>query len=98
DHVGMTFELVADRGPDEIGAVRVEPFLHHQVDLTEIDKTEIDRDLFGIGGLWSDFINVAGHFLPSIEHLMGWYMDGRRETSRATTVVSGSKGIAQAYG
>ena len=27
--VGVTFNLIADRRSDEIGAVRIEPFLHH---------------------------------------------------------------------
>jgi hypothetical protein len=30
--VRMAFELVADGRPDEIRAVRIEPFLHHQID------------------------------------------------------------------
>jgi hypothetical protein len=29
DHVCVTFELVADCGSDEVGTVRVEPFLDH---------------------------------------------------------------------
>ena len=69
DYVGMTFELVADGGPDKIGAVRVEPFLNHQVDLTEIDKTKIDRDLFGIGRLRADLANVAGHWITIRIHI-----------------------------
>jgi len=30
----VTFELVPDRRPDEIGTVRVEPFLNHEIDAT----------------------------------------------------------------
>ena len=41
DHVGVSFELVADCGANEIGTVRVEALLHHQVDLAKVDVTEI---------------------------------------------------------
>ena len=52
DDVCVTFELVADGRPDEIGPVRIEPFLHHQIDVTEVDIAKIDRDFLGVGGLW----------------------------------------------
>jgi hypothetical protein len=32
-------ELIADSGPDEVGAVRVEPSPHEQVDVTEVHVT-----------------------------------------------------------
>lgn len=87
DHVGMAFELVADRGPDEIRAVRVEAFLHHQIDLTEIDKTKIDRDFFRVGRLSPDFVNVAWHRttiqLASYEMVHGWPPSPRQ--GRAST-------------
>jgi hypothetical protein len=57
----VSFELIADGGSNEIGAVRVEPFLHHQIHVTEVDKTEVDRDFFGVGGLGSKFVNIVGH-------------------------------------
>jgi len=53
DHVGVPFELVANRGTDEIRAVRVEPLLDHQIDAAKVDIAEIHRDLFGITGLGS---------------------------------------------
>ena len=34
--VGVAFELTADGGPNEIGPVRIETFLHHEVDLPEV--------------------------------------------------------------
>jgi hypothetical protein len=61
DHVGVPFELIADCGSNEICSVRVEPFLHHQVDLTKIDKTKIDRDFLGVSGPWSNFVDIVGH-------------------------------------
>src|SRR6478735_240890 len=42
NHVGVTFELIADRRSDEIGAIRVESVLHHQVDMPQVDIAEID--------------------------------------------------------
>src|SRR3984893_7390741 len=61
DYICVTFELVADSRSNEIGAVRVEPFLHHQIDVTQVDITKVDRDLFGVSGLWSEFADVVGH-------------------------------------
>ena len=48
DRVGMGGELVADRGPDEIGAVGVESFPHQEIDVAEIDKSEVDGDFFTV--------------------------------------------------
>jgi hypothetical protein len=56
----VAFELTADCGPNEIGPVRVETFLHHEVDLPEVDVTEIDRDLFAVSGLWAELMYL-GH-------------------------------------
>ena len=50
DDVGMPFELVADRRPDEIGAVRIKPLLHHEIDVAEIHEAEVDRD-FSVSGV-----------------------------------------------
>src|SRR5689334_9614184 len=47
--IGVTLDLVSDSGTDEVGAVRVEPFLHHQVDMAEIHVAEVDRDLLAVG-------------------------------------------------
>jgi hypothetical protein len=47
-HVGMTDKLIADRGTNQIAAIGIKPFLHQQVDLPQIYRTEIDRDLFSI--------------------------------------------------
>ena len=61
DHVDMAFELVADCGSNEVGPVRVEAFLHHQVDVAEVDIAEVDRDLLGVARPWSQFMYVSGH-------------------------------------
>ena len=75
DDVGVTFELVADRCSNEIGTVRVEPFLNHQIDVTKVDIAKIDRDFFGFRRLWSQFVHIICHRVPSMYHLYGWYMD-----------------------
>jgi hypothetical protein len=53
DRVSMSFELIPDGGANEVGAVRIKPLLNHQIDVTEIDMTEVDRDLLAIRGLRS---------------------------------------------
>src|ERR1700722_2390256 len=73
DDVRMTFELVSDGRPDEIGPVRIEPLLHHQIDLTEVDIAEVDRDFLGVGGFRAQLAYVVSHekcpfssLLPSV--------------------------------
>ena len=46
--IGVAFELVSDGSTDEVGAVGVEPFLNHQVDVAEIDGPEVDCDLLAV--------------------------------------------------
>ena len=41
--------LIADRSPDQVGAVRIETLAHQQVDVPKINVTDVDRDFFGIG-------------------------------------------------
>src|SRR5215475_11275713 len=79
DHVGVTLELVADRGPDEVGAVRIEAFLHHQIDMAEIDVAEIDRDLLAVAGPGPERKHIAStHIEPSIYLPITIHMDGTR--------------------
>src|SRR5258708_35019441 len=61
DHVGMPVELVADCGTDEVGAVRVEPVLHHQVDVAEVDIAEIDRNFLAVAPLGPQLMYSADH-------------------------------------
>ncbi len=51
-------DLRADRRTDEIGPVRVEALGHQEVDLTEIDRPQVDRDLFTLLDL------ARGHRTP----------------------------------
>ncbi|MET4155681.1 hypothetical protein ABIC05_008045 [Bradyrhizobium sp. RT7a] len=61
DHVGVTLELIADRRPDEIRAIRIEPVIHHQIDVAQVDEAEIDGDLFGFRRLRPQFLNIRRH-------------------------------------
>src|ERR1700737_3000596 len=51
DRLSMPFELITDGSADNVGAVRVKPFLNQQINLTEIDVTQVDRDFLAIRGL-----------------------------------------------
>src|SRR5919106_1990390 len=64
--VGVSLELVANRGADAVSAVRVEPLLHHQVDLAEIDVAEVDRDFLAVAGLGPQLMDVGCHLIPSL--------------------------------
>src|ERR1700731_481493 len=69
DHLGMPVELIADCRANEIGPIRIESLLDHQVDVAEVDIAEIDRDLLGLAPLWAQLEHVASHhctiLLPS---------------------------------
>src|SRR5690348_15308656 len=86
DDIHVPFELVADRRPDEIRPVRIEPFLHHQIDLTEVDIAKVDRDFLGIWDLWAQLAHIVSHnihsILPSIWMVYGWHMDVTQQRSR----------------
>ena len=62
-------ELGADRRSDEVGPVRVEALGHQEVDLTEVDRPEVDRDLFALLDLARSHRTPPCHpvtiFLPS---------------------------------
>ena len=75
DDVRVAFELVADSRPDEIGPVRIEPFLHHEIDVTEVDIAKVDRDLLGVGGPGSQLAHVIGHVNLLPDHPSGWLSD-----------------------
>lgn len=51
DDVDMAFELVTYCGSNEIGPVRVEAVLHHQIDVAKIDEAEVDSDLLRVARL-----------------------------------------------
>ena len=69
------FELIPDRRPDEIRPVRIEPLLHHEIDVTEVDIAKVDRDLLGVGGPGSQLAHIISHESTHFNHPMGWYAD-----------------------
>jgi hypothetical protein len=73
DNVGVPFELIANCGSNEIGPVRVETLLHHEVDLPEVNVTEIDRDLLAVSRFWAELMHNRSH----VYHPNAIYLDGR---------------------
>ena len=65
DDIGVPLKLIADRCADKVGAVGIEAFLHHQINVAEIDVTKIDLDLLGVAWSRSQLLNVAHKLLPS---------------------------------
>jgi hypothetical protein len=57
----MSLELIPDCSADEVGAIRVEPFLNQQVDVTEIDVTEVYRDLLVVRAPGSELMDTVYH-------------------------------------
>ena len=69
DLLAVGRKLVADRRANEVGAVGIEAFVHQQIDVTEIDITQIDRDLFGFARSIAELEYFSGH---RGLHLNGW--------------------------
>ena len=44
----MRRKMIADSSANEVCAVGVEPFLHEEIDLSQVDKAEVDRYLFRV--------------------------------------------------
>ena len=79
DLLAMGRKLVADRRANEVGSVGIKALLHQQIDMAEVDVTEVDRDLFRFAGFVAKAMNLGGR---GILHLSGWYMDVARMVSR----------------
>lgn len=48
EDIGVSFELIANRGADEIGAVGKKALAHQQIDLTEVDEAKINRNFLRV--------------------------------------------------
>ena len=48
--IGVTIELRADRRSDEVGPVGIESLADQQVDVAQIDVSQVDRELFAVRG------------------------------------------------
>src|ERR1700756_3842668 len=73
--LGLPIELISDRRPNEVGSIGVEPLLHQQIDVAEIDVAEIDRDLLAVACSRPKFPNIIGH-APSVCHPYTIHTDG----------------------
>jgi hypothetical protein len=75
DNVGVPFELIANCGSNEIGPVRVETLLHHEIDLPEVNMTEIDCDLLAVSRFWAELMHIRNHAChPCTIHMAGIWM------------------------
>src|SRR5690349_15024451 len=63
-------ELGADGRADEIGAVGVEAFLYQQIDLREVEQSQVDSDLLGTPAVNSGHPNNIP--IPCPHHPDGW--------------------------
>src|SRR5208283_506321 len=81
DRVRIGGELVADRRSDEVGAIGIESLAHQEVDMAEVDESQVDRDLLALALSVFQSVNLSGHF-PSFSHPSGWYVDGRTRIAR----------------
>ena len=89
DRVVLPFELVANGGADEVGAIGVEAVADHEINASEIDEAEVDRDFFAVGRLGSQLVNIAAIIalsisirLDGLEMAFGWM------TTRAWSKIS----------
>jgi hypothetical protein len=48
DGIRVSGELVADRRPDEVGAIGVEALVHQQIDMAKVDESDIDGDFLSL--------------------------------------------------
>src|SRR5271165_6017481 len=75
DRVRVGGELVADRRADEVGAIGIESFAHQEIDMSEVDEAEVDRDLLALALPFSQSVNFSRHWcplLPSMWMVYGW--------------------------
>src|SRR5262249_49393515 len=76
DLLVMGRKLVADGRANEVRAVGIKAFLHQQIDMAEVNVTQVDGDLLGFARSIAEPLNFSCHVQYS--HLIGWYMDGPR--------------------
>jgi hypothetical protein len=58
-------ELVADRRPDEVGAIGVEALMHQQIDMAKVNESDIDGNFLSLARLVSQ-LYFSGHDPPQI--------------------------------
>src|SRR6476659_5566518 len=80
DFLTVARKLVTDRRSDEVGAVGIKAFLDKQIDMAEVDETQVDRNLFGFARFVAELMRLCSHGI--LHHLDRWYMDGERLDTR----------------
>ena len=73
DRIVMSIKLVTNGRSNKIGTIRVEPFLHEEIDITKVNIAEVNRYLLAIACLGAEFADIAGHR----HHLHTIHMDGK---------------------
>lgn len=82
DGIIVPIELVSNGCPDEVGPVGVEALLHEEIDMSQVDLAQIDRDLLAIRSPWSKFVHVGRHSRPPLAICMdGIWMVGVASSS-----------------
>jgi hypothetical protein len=71
DSIHVSGELVADRRPDEVGAIGVEALVHQLIDMAKVDESDVDCDFLSLARLVSQSMEFSDHG-PSFSHQDGW--------------------------
>ncbi len=93
DDVRVGRQLIADGSTNQVGAIGVEPLLHQQVDLPEVDRPQVDGDLLGFTDLDRISFRALDHRRPIQEPANGHpstiQLDGK--VRRALSLSSGRR-------
>src|SRR5689334_8892052 len=77
DFLAMSRKLVADRRANKVRSVGIKALVDQEIDMAEVDITEVDGDLFGLARFLAKTLDLCSHRAsPSIWMLYGWLMDG----------------------
>lgn len=83
-HLTMFLELIANRRTNEIRSVRIETVGDCQIDVTEIHKSEVDRDLLGLGNTrWTLIGSAHAAHLSVVRHPLTIRVDVTRLGGRS---------------
>src|SRR5271170_193523 len=66
DRFVMAAELVANRCPDKVRTIGIEPLLHEEVDVTKVDVAEVNGDLLTFARLRSELAYVVSHLFHPV--------------------------------
>src|SRR5438876_11329638 len=66
DGIRVSCKLVADRRPDEVGATGIEALANQQIDMAEVDESDVDCDFLALTRPVSQSVYLSSHRCPSI--------------------------------